>query len=146
MKFRLAAIAAAVCTMSLLAGCGSGAAPAASSSAPAASASARASSPAASAAASARPSAAASAAPSAAASGAASPAPSGQTPMTVSYSAVIGNVLPLWLAHDAGIFSKNGLDVNVTYINSSKGIPALISGSTQAADVGGAETLSAVAG
>lgn len=145
MKFRLAAIAAAVCTMPLLAACGSGAAPAASSSAPAvsaaASASARASTPAVSAAASAAPSA------SAAASGAASPAASGQmTQMTVSYSAVIGNVLPLWVAHDAGIFAKNGLDVNVTYINSSKGIPALISGSTQAADVGGAETLSAVAG
>ncbi|MFI5266756.1 MAG: ABC transporter substrate-binding protein [Chloroflexota bacterium] len=88
-----------------------------------------------------------SASPSASPSAAASAAASGQlVPLTVSYSAVIGNVMPLWVAHDAGIFKKNGLDVNVTYINSSKGIPALISGSEQVADIGGAETLSAVAG
>jgi NitT/TauT family transport system substrate-binding protein len=145
MRLRFAAIAAAVCSMPLLAGCGSNAAPASASVAasPPARASAAASSAAGSS--SARPS--ASPASSASPSGAASPASSGQlVPLTVSYSAVIGNVMPLWVAHDAGIFEKNGLDVNVTYINSSKGIPALISGSTQAADVGGAETLSAVSG
>jgi len=50
------------------------------------------------------------------------------------------------VADAAGIFKKNGLNVKVTYIASSEGIPALISGETQIANVGGSETLSAVAG
>ncbi|HVA25514.1 MAG TPA: ABC transporter substrate-binding protein [Chloroflexota bacterium] len=50
------------------------------------------------------------------------------------------------MADAAGIFKKNGLDVKITYIASSQGIPALISGETQIANVGGSETLSAVAG
>jgi len=55
-------------------------------------------------------------------------------------------VLPVWVALEAGIFKQNGLDVDLQYIESSKGIPALVSGQVQVADVGGSETMSAVAG
>ncbi|HLG69912.1 MAG TPA: ABC transporter substrate-binding protein [Chloroflexota bacterium] len=152
MKRPFSAVAAVATCALLLAACGGGGAAPASTSAS--------SSPATSTAASRAPASAAassSAAPSARASAAASRAPSsseaasgaagGQmTPLVVSYSAIIGNVLPVWVAEDAGIFKKNGLDVDLRYINSSKGIPALISGGVQIADIGGAETLSAVAG
>lgn len=66
--------------------------------------------------------------------------------MTVSYSALIGSELPVWVADAAGIFKKNHLDVTVRYIASSQGIAALLSGQTQAADIGGPESLSAAAG
>jgi NitT/TauT family transport system substrate-binding protein len=93
--------------------------------------------------------------PSASASGpAAKPAASGSqaaasvTPskLVVSYSAIVPMTLPVWVASDEGIFKKNGLDVQLTYIESSKGIAAVISGETQMANIGGPETLSAVAG
>jgi ABC-type nitrate/sulfonate/bicarbonate transport system substrate-binding protein len=32
--------------------------------------------------------------------------------INVGYSALSGNALPLWLAKDAGIFERNGLDAN----------------------------------
>src|SRR5712692_106506 len=123
----------------VLGACGGGAAPAPASSAAPAAASAP------------QPAASASAKPAtsgaAASSAAAKPAAGGQSPkLTVSYSAIIGTVVPLWLADSVAIFKKNGLDVELTFIESSKGIPALVSGQTQFADVGGSETLSAAAG
>ncbi|HLY65539.1 MAG TPA: ABC transporter substrate-binding protein [Chloroflexota bacterium] len=64
----------------------------------------------------------------------------------MSYSAIVPMTLPVWVANDEGMFKQNGLDVQLTYIESSKGIPAVISGETQVANIGGPETLSAVAG
>jgi NitT/TauT family transport system substrate-binding protein len=143
----------------LLAACGSSGAPAPVSStpasspaaAPASSAAAKpaTSAPATSAAASAKPVASGSAAAKPATSGAASAAASAaaaSTKLTVSWSALIPAVLPVWMADEAGIWKKNGLDVNLQYIESSKGIPALVSGQVQIADIGGPETLAAVAG
>ena len=146
---RTAAVAAGLAATLLLAACGGSASTAPS--APAAS------KPAASAAASAKPAASGAApakpAASTAAPASAKPAASGQaaasgagTKLTVSYSAVVPMTLPVWVAADEGIFKKNGLDVNLTYIESSKGIPAVISGEVQIANIGGPETLSAVAG
>jgi NitT/TauT family transport system substrate-binding protein len=149
----------------LLAACGGGAAPASTapaSSPAAAPASAPASKPAAasvpaSAAASAKPAASAGASAKPAASGAASakPAASGAasaaasagagTKLTVSWSALIPAVLPVWVADEAGIWKQNGLNVDLQYIESSKGIPAMVSGQVQIADIGGPETLAAVA-
>jgi len=63
----------------------------------------------------------------------------------LSYSAIIGNNLPEWVADAAGIFKQNGLNVQLTYIESSKGIPALLAGETWAMNLGGSETLAAVA-
>ena len=92
----------------------------------------------------------ASAAPSPSAVAIASPLPTsgganGPTAaLKTSYSAMIGANLPLWLAAEAGIYQKHGLDAGVDYIASSTGIPALLSGQVQVANVGGTETLGAV--
>ncbi len=63
--------------------------------------------------------------------------------MVVSYSNLITNQLPIWMAKEAGIFEKNGLDVDVQNIDSTKGIPALLAGELQVANLGGSETMSA---
>jgi NitT/TauT family transport system substrate-binding protein len=64
----------------------------------------------------------------------------------VSYSNLIADNLPEWQAFESGIFKRNGLDVKLDNIASSTGIPAVISGETQIAHLGGSETLSAAAG
>jgi NitT/TauT family transport system substrate-binding protein len=64
----------------------------------------------------------------------------------VSYSNLIADNLPEWMAYESGIFKQNGLDVKLDNIVSSTGIPAVISGDVQIAHLGGSETLSAAAG
>jgi NitT/TauT family transport system substrate-binding protein len=63
----------------------------------------------------------------------------------VSYSNLIADNLPEWMAFESGIFKQNGLDVKLDNIASSTGIPAVISGDVQIAHLGGSETLSATA-
>jgi len=63
-----------------------------------------------------------------------------------SYSNVIASNLPLWVAKEAGIFAKNGLDVELTLIESTKGIPALLTGDVRFAHIGGSEVVSAASG
>jgi NitT/TauT family transport system substrate-binding protein len=65
--------------------------------------------------------------------------------LTVSYSNLVPDNLPLWIAKEAGILDRHGLDVDVQPINSTQGIAALLSGQTQFADIGGSETLAAAA-
>jgi NitT/TauT family transport system substrate-binding protein len=91
------------------------------------------------------PAAAATAAPTSAA--AAKPAaPSGPpAALHVSYSNLIADNLPEWIAYESGIFKQNGLDVTLDNIVSSTGIPALLSGQVQIAHLGGSESLSAAA-
>jgi NitT/TauT family transport system substrate-binding protein len=83
------------------------------------------------------------AAPSASAGGTVAPAP---VHLEVSYSNIIGDELPLWATKEGGFFEKNGLDVNLTNIASAQGVPAVLAGQVTFAQVGGSETLSAVAG
>jgi NitT/TauT family transport system substrate-binding protein len=64
----------------------------------------------------------------------------------VSYSNLIADNLPEWMALESGIFKQNGLDVTLDNIASSTGIPALLSGQVQIAQLGGSETISAAAG
>src|SRR6267378_7907295 len=66
--------------------------------------------------------------------------------LRVSYSNLIADNLPEWLALESGIFKQNGLDVTLDNIVSSTGIPALLSGQVQIAHLGGSETVSAAAG
>ena len=74
-------------------------------------------------------------------------APAAQTvALHVSYSNLIADNLPEWLAYESGIFKQHGLDVTLDNIASSTGIPALLSGEIQIAHLGGSETLSAAAG
>ena len=59
------------------------------------------------------------------------PAPPGsnaRTQVTVSYSQVTGNEIPLWVAQEAGIFEQNGLAPDLQLIEGNKGIAALLSG------------------
>jgi NitT/TauT family transport system substrate-binding protein len=46
---------------------------------------------------------------------------------------------------ESGIAQRHGLDVQLEYVASSSGIPAVLSGQVQMANVGGSETLSAAA-
>lgn len=84
-------------------------------------------------------------APGSASAAAASPTPV-PVKLTVSYSNVIASNLPVWVAKEAGIFKKNGLDVDVQLIESTKGIAALLSGDVKFAHIGGSEVLSASVG
>jgi NitT/TauT family transport system substrate-binding protein len=65
--------------------------------------------------------------------------------MTISFSQVVADELPLWIAEDSGMFKKQGLDVTLTSLSSSDGFPALISGQTQMASIGASEMVSGAA-
>ena len=53
------------------------------------------------------------------------------TRINVGYSAISGNALPAWIAKDAGIFEKNGLDVQLIYFTGgTTAVMALISADT----------------
>ncbi len=67
------------------------------------------------------------------------------TKLTLSYNAPVGDELPVWIADDAGYFTQNCLDVTVANVGGANGVPALISGKTQIASIGGQEALSAKA-
>ena len=50
---------------------------------------------------------------------------------TTAYVSDSAGVLPLWLAKDAGIFTRNGLDVQAVRVHASVGVMALMSGELQ---------------
>src|SRR3989442_3405086 len=81
----------------------------------------------------------------AAATATATPAPA-PVDLQVSYSNVIGGELALWATKEGGLFEQQKLNVTLQNIASAQGVPALIAGQTQFAQVGGSETLSANAG
>jgi NitT/TauT family transport system substrate-binding protein len=106
------------------AGCAAPATPAAAPAAPAKPASA--------------PAAAAPAAPAAPASAPAAQTPTERQALTVAYSALVASQSPSWIAKDAGLFDRYGLDVNLVYISSAQqNVAALLSGETDAAISGG---------
>src|ERR1700754_4645464 len=53
------------------------------------------------------------------------------TKVTTSYVSDSAGVLPLWLAKEAGIFARNGLDVQAVRVHASVGVMALMSGELQ---------------
>ena len=63
--------------------------------------------------------------------------------LTISYSELIPDSLALWVAQDGAYLKKNGIDADIQLITSSQGIPALLSGQTQVAVIGGSNALSA---
>src|SRR5438552_17091306 len=73
----------------------------------------------------------------------ATPAP---VKLAASYSNVIASNLPLWVAKEAGLFDKHGLDVELVLVESTKGLPALLTGHTGFARIGGTEGVAAAAG
>jgi NitT/TauT family transport system substrate-binding protein len=64
----------------------------------------------------------------------------------VSYSELVPSELPFWIAQEAGIFQKNGLAVEHQLIESATGLPALLAGETQVAQLGGSTVLGAAVG
>lgn len=69
----------------------------------------------------------------------------GDNALTISYSELVADELPLWIAADAGLFKAHGLDVKLVNLSSSDGFPALISGQTQIASIGASEMVSGAA-
>jgi ABC-type nitrate/sulfonate/bicarbonate transport system substrate-binding protein len=65
--------------------------------------------------------------------------------MVVSFSNVVPDNLPLWVTREAGLFDQHALKVDLRFIASSTGIPALLAGETTVFTGGGSETLSATA-
>ena len=63
--------------------------------------------------------------------------PSSAAPVRVAYSAISGAMGPLWVAHDLGIFSRHGIDVQLLYIGGGSVVmQTLLSGDVQFARVG----------
>src|SRR5216117_1244083 len=78
-------------------------------------------------------------------SGSATPQPS-RDKIVVSYSNVLADFFPAYVAKESGIFDQNLLDVDLQLIASTTGLPALLSGQTQIAHIGGSEALTTTAG
>ncbi len=61
----------------------------------------------------------------------------GQSKMKVAYSSITGNQAPLWIAQDRGIFKKNGLEVELIFIEGgSRVVQAMVAGDTPLAHAG----------
>src|SRR5437764_3620840 len=79
-------------------------------------------------------------------SSATAPLPPAPARVVVSYSELVPSELPFWIAQEAGIFQKNGLEVEQQLIESATGLPALLAGETQVAQLGGSTVLGAAVG
>ena len=79
---------------------------------------------------------------SSAAKGTATPQPA-TAKLVVGYSEIYEGALPLWYALDKGIFTKNFLDVDARYTESSTGVAALLANQVDVFMGGGSEVLSA---
>ena len=67
------------------------------------------------------------------------------TKISVGYSAISGDALPAWLAKDAGIFERNGLDVQpVFFTGGTTAIMALVSADTPIAQLAGPAVVNSV--
>src|SRR5258708_30595593 len=58
------------------------------------------------------------------------------TPLThliVAYSNISPTITPLWMAKQAGLFEKHGLDVDLQYVASATSVAAVVSGQMQLA-------------
>ena len=75
--------------------------------------------------------------PSVAGASASSQAAASQTTLTVGLSQVVGQFLPAWVAKDAGIYAKHGLDVDQRTATATATTASLLSGELQAAVTGG---------
>jgi NitT/TauT family transport system substrate-binding protein len=65
--------------------------------------------------------------------------------LNVGYSAISGDQLPAWVAKEAGIFQKNGLDVQLIYFTGgTTAVMALISADTPISQVAGAAVVNSV--
>ena len=64
--------------------------------------------------------------------------------MKVPFAALSPNYAPLWIADQAGLFKKHGLDVQLIYISAGSVIvPAILSGQVDIANMSSAPALTA---
>jgi NitT/TauT family transport system substrate-binding protein len=71
-----------------------------------------------------------------------SPAPQALKKVAIAYSAISTSQAPAWVAHEAGIFRKYGLDVQLIFVESgSRTVQTLISGDVVAAQVAGSSVI-----
>ncbi len=67
------------------------------------------------------------------------------TRINVGYSAISGDALPAWVAKDAGIFEKNGLDVQLVFFTGgTTAVMALVSADTPIAQLAGPAVVNSV--
>jgi NitT/TauT family transport system substrate-binding protein len=67
------------------------------------------------------------------------------TRINVGYSAISGDALPAWVAKDAGIFEKNGLDVELVFFTGgTTAVMALVSAATPIAQLAGPAVINSV--
>src|SRR2546427_9623449 len=67
------------------------------------------------------------------------------TKLNVGYSAISGDQLPGWVAKEAGIFQRNGLDVQLVYFTGgTTAVMALISADTPLSQVAGSAVVNSV--
>ena len=67
------------------------------------------------------------------------------TKVNVGYSAISGDQLPAWVAKEAGIFQKNGLDVQLIYFTGgTTAVMALVSADTPVSQVAGSAVVNSV--
>ncbi|HLY64675.1 MAG TPA: ABC transporter substrate-binding protein, partial [Chloroflexota bacterium] len=69
------------------------------------------------------------------------PAPAGATKLTAFYSTISATFTVMWLAKEAGLFQKNGLDVDVEYIQNPQGTAAMLANQVQLGLSGAADML-----
>ncbi len=66
------------------------------------------------------------------------------TPLTVAYSAISYDQLPAWIAKETGLFTKNGLDVQLVYFTGgTTAAMALVSGDVAISQNAGPEVVNA---
>ncbi len=86
-------------------------------------------------------------APAASAPPSSATAPAPLQKVVVSYSSVAGTYVPVWLAADAGLFAKQGLDVEMPYIASgTTSMQSLLAGDVQFIVTSGGEPIAAYLG
>ena len=77
--------------------------------------------------------------------GAAQPTLAQLSKISVGYSAISGDALPAWVAKDAGIFERNGLDVQpVFFTGGTTAVMALVSADTPIAQLAGPAVVNSV--
>jgi len=76
---------------------------------------------------------------------AAAPSQAQLVKLNIGYSAISGDALPAWIAKDAGIFEKNGLDVQLVFFTGgTTAVMALVSADTPIAQLAGPAVVNSV--
>ena len=75
----------------------------------------------------------------------ASAQPAATTKLTGVFTSLAGNQMPMWVAQEAGIFGKHGIDVSASLLQGSPAMASLLSGEVQLAQGGASEIIGAAA-